>query len=117
MQNARFQYRLVLVGKGRQPQELRLVQVKQGVETVLARVPYKADEVVLGIQGDGLKYSFLYGSTEDSMQYLLKDADATVCSTNVAKGFIGPFVGMYASSNGRDSKRTVAFSWFDYAGL
>ena len=117
MQNDRFQYRLVLVGKGRQPQELRLVQVKQGLETVLARVPYKADEVVLGIQGDGLKYSFLYGSTEDSMQYLLKDADATVCSTNVAKGFIGPFVGMYASSNGRDSKRTVAFSWFDYAGL
>lgn len=47
MQNDRFQYRLVLVGKGRQPQELRLVQVKQGVETVLARVPYKADEVVV----------------------------------------------------------------------
>ena len=47
MQNDRFQYRLVLVGKGRQPQELRLVQVKQGVETVLARAPYKADEVVV----------------------------------------------------------------------
>lgn len=47
MQNDRFQYRLVLVGKGRQPQVLRLVQVKQGVETVLACVPYKADEVVV----------------------------------------------------------------------
>lgn len=47
MQNDCFQYRLVLVGKGRQSQELCLVQVKQDVETVLAHVPYKADEVVV----------------------------------------------------------------------
>lgn len=117
MQNDRFQYRLVLVGKGHNPQELRLIQVNKGVEEVLANVPYKENQVVLGIQGDGLKYSFLYGSSENNLQCLQNNVDATICSTNIAKGFIGPFVGMYASSNGSDSKRTATFCWFEYVGL
>lgn len=115
MQNDRFQYRLVLVGKGKTPQELRLILVKDGNEEILARVPYKINEVVLAVQGDGLKYSFLYGTSEDQLEFLGKDVDATVCSTNVAKGFIGPFVGMYASSNGKVSKNKAAFDWFSYS--
>ena len=115
MQNDRFQYRLVLVGKGKTPQELRLILVKDGKEEILARVPYKINEVVLAVQGDGLKYSFLYGTSEDQLEFLGKDVDATVCSTNVAKGFIGPFVGMYASSNGKVSKNKAAFDWFSYS--
>ena len=115
MQNDRFQYRLVLVGKGKTPQELCLILVKDGNEEILARVPYKINEVVLAVQGDGLKYSFLYGTSEDQLEFLGKDVDATVCSTNVAKGFIGPFVGMYASSNGKVSKNKAAFDWFSYS--
>lgn len=58
MQNDRFHYRLTIVGKGDTPRELRLIQVKNGKEAILAHVPYRADNVILSIQGDGLKYAF-----------------------------------------------------------
>ena len=117
MQNDRFHYRLTIVGKGDTSRELRLIQVKNGKEAILAHVPYRADNVILSIQGDGLKYAFYYGETNENMRALCEEMDATVCSTNVARGFIGPYVGMYASSNGEVSKRKATFSWFEYAGF
>ena len=56
-------------------------------------------------------------SEAQRLQILKKDVDATVCSTNIAKGFIGPFVGMYTSSNGKESHHKAIFDWFDYKGL
>lgn len=114
MQNDRFQYRMVMVGKGKTPRELRLIMVKDGSEIILNRVPYEGNEVILAIEGNGLKYSFLYGASEDDLKFIGENLDATVCSTNIAKGFIGPFVGMYASSNGKVSKKKASFDWFDY---
>lgn len=114
MQNDRFQYRMVMVGKGKSPRELRLIMVKDGSEIILNRVPYEGNEVILAIEGNGLKYSFLYGASEDDLKFIGENLDATVCSTNIAKGFIGPFVGMYASSNGKVSKKKASFDWFDY---
>lgn len=117
MQNDRFHYRLTIAGKGDTPRELRLIQVKNGKEAILAHVPYRVDNIILSIQGDGLKYAFYYGESSENMRALCEEVDATVCSTNVARGFIGPYVGMYASSNGEVSKRTATFSWFEYTGF
>lgn len=116
MQNYKFQYRLVLVGNANGNTELRLIQVNDGQETIMASVPYNNHKIVLAIHGNGLKYSFLYGQSANELKYLKKDTDATLCSTNVARGFIGPFVGMYASSNGLSSETQAAFEWFDYKG-
>lgn len=117
MQNDRFQYRLVLTGKEKkQPQQLCLICVKAGAETVVASVPYKEKEIVLGIRGEGLGYTFLYGASESDLRPLGECQDATVCSTNIARGFIGPFIGMYGSSNGKASKNKVGFEWFEYSG-
>lgn len=116
MQNDRFQYRLVVTRKSRKEREVKLIRVKGGAETVVASAPVTAGDVVLEIKGDGIRYSFLYGPSESDMTTLAADVDATVCSTNVAKGFIGPFVGMYASANGNESRDSASFDWFDYQG-
>jgi xylan 1,4-beta-xylosidase len=34
----------------------------------------------------------------------------------VAGGFVGTYIGLYASSNGQPSKTTADFDWFDYIG-
>lgn len=73
--------------------------------------------MLLGIEGNGIKYSFKYGTSEGNMKYIAKDMDATICSTNIAKGFIGPYIGMYASSNGKISKNRAFFDWFEYKNL
>ena len=66
------------------------------------------------VNAKGLTYDFYYGETENNMQLLAKNADATIISTTIAGGFIGPFIGMYASSKGKESKAVVAFDWFEY---
>lgn len=40
--------------------------------------------------------------------------DATINSRNHAGGFIGPFIGMYASSNGQKSGNKASFDYFEY---
>jgi alpha-N-arabinofuranosidase len=35
----------------------------------------------------------------------------------MAGGFIGAYIGLYASSNGQESTNQAAFDWFDYLSL
>ena len=117
MQNDRFHYRLVIVGRDKKdPQQLRLIRIKAGEEQVVASIPYKEKKIVLGIRGEGLQYSFVYGDSEATLHPLAVPQDATICSSNIARGFIGPYIGMYGSSNGQKSSNKVAFDWFEYVG-
>ena len=43
-------------------------------------------------------------------------ADGRILSTPVAGGFVGAYIGMYASSNGQPSVNTADFDWFEYVG-
>ena len=38
----------------------------------------------------------------------------TVLSDEIAEGFNGPYVGMYATSNGNPSNGKASFEWFEY---
>jgi len=40
--------------------------------------------------------------------------DTRYLSTEVAGGFTGVMIGLYASSNGQTTKAKVFFDWFDY---
>ena len=37
-------------------------------------------------------------------------------SSEVAGGFVGTYVGLYATGNGAPSATPAAFDWFDYEG-
>ena len=83
-------------------------------------IPYRrcgASGLMLPAVSLGLWHNFGDTAPYENMRALCEEMDATVCSTNVARGFIGPYVGMYASSNGEVSKRKATFSWFEYAGF
>ena len=43
--------------------------------------------------------------------------DGRILSTSFAGGFVGAYVGMYASSNGHPSANMADFDWFEYIGL
>ena len=47
--------------------------------------------------------------------YQFKDADGRVLSTQVAGGFVGPHIGLYASSNGQPSESAADYDYFEYA--
>lgn len=98
----------------KQGRELVLIKTKKGQTIEVARVPYTAKNVLLQVEGDNTKVSFKYGPAIKSLKLLAENEDLTVVADEVALGFSGPYVGMYGTSNGKKSKKTVSFKWFDY---
>lgn len=59
---------------------------------------YKDVPVLLKISGDGGKYTFMASFDGGNWQTVAKNVDATNLSTKVAGGFVGTFIGPYATS-------------------
>ncbi len=115
-QNNKFNYRLVKLKNGRK-NVVRLYKVEKGEEQLIDERPIEGNKVYLMISSDNLIYRFYYGTNETDMEQLGRDQDATICSTNKARGFIGPFVGMYCSSNEQilNKAEFAEFDWFEYS--
>jgi alpha-N-arabinofuranosidase len=94
--------------------EIILIKTKRGQRTEIARLPYPENEVVLAVEADKTKVKFGFGSSTENLQNMGGEEELTLISDEVAGGFNGPFVGMYATSNGRDSKTVAEFDWFKY---
>ena len=113
MQNDKYQYRCTLSKKGKNP-TFNLIKVLNGKEEIVASKEWKHPNAVIGLKADRLTYQFMIGENEETMGPIGSPQDASICSSNVAGGFIGPYIGMYASSNGKPSKKKALFDWFSY---
>ncbi len=76
---------------------LFLQQAAGSAPTILASTLLaRADAVELRITANAGAYSFAYRLPDGQWQWLLRDADGTLLSTDVAGGFVGVMVGPYA---------------------
>lgn len=82
--------------------------------TCLAEIPWADDSAVLKLSVRGQKHSFFAGADASDLQPILCDLDGSFLGTESSHGFIGAYVGMFASANGKDSAAEAAFDWFDY---
>jgi alpha-N-arabinofuranosidase len=69
------------------------------------------------VEAYGQDYSFYVGNQPETWQPIAENVDGRILSTNVAGGFVGAYVGMYASSNGQPSENVADFDWFEYVKL
>lgn len=74
------------------------LEQRNGTNTsTLATAPLSPEApVVLKISATGAAYSFLYETADHRWQTLHANADGTLLSTDVAGGFVGAMVGLYA---------------------
>jgi xylan 1,4-beta-xylosidase len=86
--------------------------LKQKEEIV--RIPYENSEVVLFAEANDLDLQFSYGSSLEDLKPMGPVQNMNVISDELAGGFNGPYVGMYATSNGSKSKTNASFEWFEY---
>ena len=100
MQNGANHYRLVKQCR-RGKDSLLLYKVDKGRQMVMASLPYKDKQVCLWVVAQGKSYRFYVGSQPEKMLAVGDAQDASINSSIHAGGFIGPFIGMYASSNGQ----------------
>lgn len=115
LQSSKFNFRFEYMKAGNDCY-LQLTQCKNGAETVLAQKAFSADGLYLTVSARGQQYSFYYGSKPDENLVLAEDVDGRILSTDVAGGFVGACLGLYASSNGEESGNAADFDWFEYVG-
>jgi xylan 1,4-beta-xylosidase len=110
MQNDSSQFR---IEKSVDKLTLFYVTKKEG-EVIAATMPWIKNDVLLKVEAKGLHFQFFAGDKESDMKPLGTKQNATIISQNNAGGFIGPYIGMYASSNGQPSTNKAFFDWFEY---
>jgi xylan 1,4-beta-xylosidase len=95
---------------------IHLIQCVKGVEVEIAAHPFFADRIYLKVEVQSQDYRFYIGSTEASFEIVAEKVDGRILSTDLAGGFVGTYLGIFASSNGRNSQNYADFDWFDYQG-
>ncbi len=96
---------------------VRLIRRAAGVEEVLAERAIAPGRVYLRVEAHEQDYSFLVANSLDNWLTVGDRVDGRILSTPVAGGFVGAYIAMYASSNGRPSANYADFDWFEYLGL
>lgn len=114
LQNNTHHYGLLLV-KTNASYEVQL-RVKIGsMNYVAARQTVDGDEVLLRVKGTPYQYTFYFAQPSTPDKFVeLGSMDTRYLSKEVAGGFTGVMIGLFASSNGLLTKAAAYFDWFDY---
>ncbi len=93
---------------------LRL-RVKLGrIDYIAAEAPYSGGEVKLRVEGTPHTYTFSFAPAGSDKFTHLGSLDTRYISTEVAGGFTGVFIGLYATSNGAPAAGKAYFERFEY---
>lgn len=92
------------------------VNDENGVVTEVARVAFKGKELFLKIIGEGIMAKFYFGSNKENLKQIGNTQDLSNFGDEIAWGFNGTYVGLYATSSGKGSKNNAIFDWFELKG-
>jgi beta-xylosidase len=85
-------------------------------ETQLAKTEVEGGDIIFSMIAEGQAYSFYYGKEDGILSCLFENADARKINPEIVGGMVGTMIGMFASSNGHESKNYAEFDWFEYIG-
>lgn len=88
----------------------------ENIQEEVAKKVFASEIIYLKVTAKGQEYNFYYGSESDKMKSLVEKVDGRILSSDLAGGFIGTYIGLFASSNGEASDNLADFDWFDYEG-
>lgn len=112
-QNEKFSFLLLKEKKGNQ-QSVNCYRLVNGVRELICSEEIENGKIYLAAEGSVGIYHFYYGKSEREMIPLACNEDGSILSTLVADGFVGSYIGMYASSSGEISENHADFDWFRY---
>jgi alpha-N-arabinofuranosidase len=84
---------------------------------VLAAEPVADGPLYFKVEAYGQAYSFYIATAPEAWRTVAAELDGRILSTPVAGGFVGAYIGPYASSQGQPSTNSSDFDWFEYQGL
>ncbi|MBZ0302988.1 MAG: glycoside hydrolase family 43 protein [Anaerolineae bacterium] len=83
------------------------------LSAIVAQMPLPPGRVTLAVEADYLYYIFRCGLTGGEM-HTLATGETRYLSTEVAGGFTGVYLGMYATGSGQRSSTPALFDYFEY---
>lgn len=117
LQNDRFQYRMVVTLDAAGALVAQIIQRADGDDRLLGTVPIDGERIYFKVEAYEQDYSFYVATEPEAWITLYEGADGRILSTEIAGGFTGAYIGLYASSNGQPSDNVADFDWFEYVGL
>lgn len=84
------------------------------ISYIVAEKTVDGKALKLKIEGTPMQYKFYVSDSPNGRYTALGEMDTQYLSTEVAGGFTGVMIGLYASSNGKPSKAKAYYDWFDY---
>lgn len=114
--NERHHYEIFLTLRAGRPS----VALRRRIGNLQAEVachplaPNQGRRCVFAVDATRDDYVFWYGRSESEL-LRLGEGETRYLSTEVAGGFTGVFIAMYASGNGAPCKFPADFDWFDYS--
>jgi alpha-N-arabinofuranosidase len=113
IQNNTHHYDLMLTREG-DNNVIRLRARLGSLSYTVAERTVAGTKARLRIEGSPLKYSFSFADPDKGEYTEIGSLDTRYLSTEVAGGFTGVMIGMYASSNGKPTASKAYYDWFDY---
>ncbi|WP_088103688.1 glycoside hydrolase family 43 protein [Halalkalibacter urbisdiaboli] len=115
LQNNDYHFRMEIT-QNVEGKVIRLIRREGGVETVVAEreITANTQRLYLKVEAFEQDYSYYFASKAEQWQTLVENVDGRILSSDVAGGFVGAYIGMYASSNGQKSENVADFDWFEY---
>lgn len=125
LQNDANQFRLEAVGKKNRQMEVRCIKTvsmidRKGLqhfeEEILGAVPLEntRDTVTFKISGKGIYYSFYLENQDAEFEAVAENADGGFLGSESAGGFVGTYMGMFASGGGLKKEKYAQFDYFVY---
>ena len=116
LQNNDFHFRCVLTLEHGDT-VIQLVRRRAGQEEILGKKPVSGRRLYVRVEAVEQDYSFYFATSPEAWETLAEKVDGRILSTDLARSFVGAYIGMYASSNGRESENVADFYWFEYVGV
>lgn len=79
-----------------------------------AIIPDINKDYFIKLEARGWDFQFYVGTSAHDLIAVGDIQDARTMSSEEAGGFTGSFVGVYASSNGKESETLASYDWFEY---
>lgn len=96
---------------------LQIIECNNSKDILIKEVEINSAKLYLKMVSKGQKLDLYYGNDGVTYTLLQKDFSTKNLSTEVAGGFVGCTIGMYASSNGNITSNYADFNWFEYKNI
>ena len=83
-------------------------------EKILKEIIWKWDEAIFIIEACGVYYTLTAINKSGDKYILSENVDGSFLGSETAGGFVGAYIGMFASGNGKEYDEYVQFSYFMY---